>query len=360
MIACRCLGRQQTTCHSSAPSLSPVPRALCEDFLQNNGTPSAVAPITAAATWDEDRLAALGPLPASGGSSPDARRTSAVAGSTGGASSVAGLEAGGSQAGDGGAEDEADAACWLGGSPPKASSGSQGLGSSPSKRGGIPLPRNSSGPIVGSSAPALPPVRAQAALLPLASWQQVPAGQPPALQPPALGGQAGQPQPGTPLTPASSSNTPSALGSSFQRSGAGFLRSVSVDSDNPSLGFGAREALQQLRWALRQAGARGLSEYKPRERVGFSRRALPDAEVQRLGGAMLDALRALTCNPSSLALPLLSCHLLTPHLSCHHALHLVQSCTSGGARWHDARPRPAGAGRPVSGGQPRRAGGLGC
>ncbi len=231
-----------------APLFFSLPRALCEDFLQNNGTPSAVAPISAAAAYDEERLAALGP-PAAGSGSPDARGLPAAARSTGGASSVAGSEAGGSQAGDVGAEEEADAACWLGGSPPKASSGSQGLGTSPSKRGGIPLPRLSSGAMYGGGARALPPVRAQAALLPLAAWQQVPAGQPQALQPAAAGGQAGQ-QPGTPLTPASSTNTPSALGSSFQRSAAGFLRSVSVDSDNPSLGFGAREALQQLRWVV--------------------------------------------------------------------------------------------------------------
>lgn len=221
---------------------APTPRALCEDFLQNNGTPSAVAPITAAATWDEDQLAASG-LPAAGSPSPDQRRLPGAAHSTGGTSSAAGSEVGGSQAGDGAAEEDADAACWLGGSPPKVSGSAQALGSSPSKRGGIPLPRNSSGPIVhGSGAPVLPPVRAQAAMLPLAAWQQQPG-----VQPPALGGQAGQQQPGTPLTPASSNNTPSALGSSFQRSATGFLRSVSMDSDNPSLGFGAREALQQLR-----------------------------------------------------------------------------------------------------------------
>lgn len=238
----RCLQEWRQSLRQSfpAPPTRP-PRALCEDFLQNNGTPSAVAPITAAATWDEDRLAASG-LPAAGSASPDQRRLPGAAHSTGGASSAAGSEAGGSQAGDGAAEEDADAACWLGGSPPKASGSGQALGSSPGKRGGIPLPRNSSGPIVhGSGAPVLAPVRAQAAMLPLAAWQQQPGVQ-------ALGGQAGQQQPGTPLTPASSNNTPSALGSSFQRSATGFLRSVSVDSDNPSLGFGAREALQQLRW----------------------------------------------------------------------------------------------------------------
>ena len=216
------------------------------------------------AAWDEGQAAGAGPQP--GGASPDPRPPGA-GGSGAGASSAAGSEAGGSQAAGsqaagslaGGSQasdaaEDADAACWLGSSPSKAGSGAgAALGSSPGKRGGIPLPRNSSGSLQGGAAPALPPVRAQAALLSLAAWQHAPAGHPAGLQPPALHGQvlhgqAGQ-QPGTPLTPASSSNTPSALGSSFQRSGAGgFLRSVSVDSDNPSLGFGAREALQQLRW----------------------------------------------------------------------------------------------------------------
>jgi hypothetical protein len=56
--------------------------------------------------------------------------------------------------------------------------------------------------------------------------------------------------PGTPMTP--SSATPSAFGSALHKvSGSGvggsFLRSASIDSDNPSLGFGACEVLQHLR-----------------------------------------------------------------------------------------------------------------
>lgn len=63
------------------------------------------------------------------------------------------------------------------------------------------------------------------------------------------------------LTPAHAAGTPSTESSgglgSTQRSMHRVLRSVSVDSENPSLGFGMREALMHLHHGAAAAGARG-------------------------------------------------------------------------------------------------------
>jgi hypothetical protein len=121
------------------------------------------------------------------------------------------------------------------GSPPK-------LGSSPSRRGGIPLPA-----LRAAAAP--PGTQPQAQHLPQCTFphqQQHSA---------LLDGTSLLGQPGTPATPASSAAL-SVLGSTGQRQG--FPRSVSLDSDNPSLGFGMREALHHLRWAWGAGGGIGF------------------------------------------------------------------------------------------------------
>ena len=218
----------------SKPSfLPPSPRALSEDFLQHNGTPGAAAPIALAAQRDEEAEeqqqaapAACQARPVSGDASPDPptaapRQHQAQLSSTDGGG-------GGDDAACGGLAQGAP-------SPPP--------GSSPSKRGGIQQPQCSRLVAVAALAPlraGVPPLPVQHFLHQLQASQQhaAQAGQ---------AGQQGQGQPGTPLTPSSSTG---AFSGSLQRQSAGpsgFLRSMSVDSENPSLGFNMREALAGLR-----------------------------------------------------------------------------------------------------------------
>lgn len=231
-------------------------RALCEDFLQNNGTPGSTAPIAAAAQQDEEEeqqreLAATQARP--GSTSP--AHAAAVAASQqlfrqgceaerpGPCQQLCmdGVERVGAGAGAG-QPACADAQCENGGgceqAGPRGNPGaSSSLSSSPSRRGGIPQPPGSRAQVCcsatcsqvqrgGGAVLAQPPQHANL-------WQA-------SLQ------QHQQQQAGTPLTPVG----PWSGGTlSKQPSASGFPRSVSVDSDNPSLGFGMREALAHLRCA---------------------------------------------------------------------------------------------------------------
>ncbi|KAL4422635.1 hypothetical protein ABPG75_008832 [Micractinium tetrahymenae] len=247
-------------------------KALCEDFLQNNGTPSATAPITAAAEMDEEDgeerqgLAASQARP--GSMSPEHSAAAAASQQLFGQSSEDGrpgssqqlfgdslepeqaaVGAGAGEPACAGARFAAAASCEqaVPGSIASASVGS--LSSSPSRRGGIPQPPGSraqaccgaAGPQAqrGGAAPLLQPQQ-QAFQH---AWQ-------------AVVQQQQQQQPGTPLTPGGPWSAGGSL--SKQPSASGFPRSVSVDSDNPSLGFGMREALAHLR-----KGAAGGGDAEP-------------------------------------------------------------------------------------------------
>lgn len=220
-------------------------KALSEDFLQNNGTPSAVAPITAAAERDEGALEGQAPATSSAVAAAASQQRCGTDGSNAGSDAAS---SDGPSSSSSGTRDGAggDGSAWMS-SPPKPgmqpsfsgpfSSSPGPLVSSPSKRGGIPQPPGSRPQLVVCA--TLPAVRAGPALLSPQQQQQV-------VLPQQLLGQ----QPGTPATPASSGGAgslPAVCGLQKQSSASGFPRSMSIDSENPSLGFNMREALAQLR-----------------------------------------------------------------------------------------------------------------
>ncbi|KAL4852861.1 mRNA-capping enzyme [Chlorella vulgaris] len=244
-------------------------RALTDDFLQNNGTPSnaELAPSAVAEAWSKGLLRAAGDSSAEqpdgeqpATAQPDEQQsqqrsqqqppcgpqTSPSNGSTlpgeldvaaaipcsrlcGAACTCRGCRGGGRERDrgehEGDEEQEAEAEVEV----EEEEEGEEQLpaerrGGSPTRRGGIPLPL---------------PVPAPAVLRPpgtvTTTFQQHLQQQ-----------LAQQQQPATPATPGSSTVTPPPCGTGPRHS-ASFRRSASVDSDNPSLGFGVREVLLQLR-----------------------------------------------------------------------------------------------------------------
>ena len=230
-------------------------RALSEDFLQHNGSPNSVAaPVTAVAACEEERgqLAAA----ATGVAQYPQQPEGVLPGSAAAAAGQDELgDAGGAAVLRACSSGDGDAAACLPSSQLQGPCGGgvngAGLGSSPSRRGGIPQPPGSRAQQVGGQAGTPLSLPRPSPLHGLGPQQQM------LLQQLQMQHQQQQGQhqqlPGTPMTP--SSATPTAFGSALHKvSGSGvggsFLRSASIDSDNPSLGFGAREVLQHLRWGI--------------------------------------------------------------------------------------------------------------
>lgn len=239
-----------------------VCRALCEDFLQNNGTPGSTAPIAAAVQLDEEEDAERQGLAAG-----QAARTACPERAAAASQQLFWQGSGEERPGpsqqlsrdsleDGQANAGAGSACEGGAEQlrPRSCSGASGpLSTSPSRRGGIPQPPGSRAQACcgtacsqaqqGNATLPAQPQQQDSHHVWQVSWQPK---QQAAQQQASLQQQQQQQLPGTPLTPGG----PWSSGSlSKQPSASGFPRSVSVDSENPSLGFGMREALAHLRCA---------------------------------------------------------------------------------------------------------------
>lgn len=260
------------------PTVAVACRALTDDFLQNNGTPSnaELAPSAVAEAWSKGLLLAAGDSSAeqpdgeqpatakpnkqqlqqrSHQQPPSGPQASASNGSTlpgglddsaaaaaaaipcsrlcGSACTCRGCRGGGGER-DGrqheGFEEEEEEVVEE--EEGEEQSPAERRGGSPTRRGGIPLPL---------------PVPAPAVLRPPGTVTTT-------LQQHLQQQLAQQQHPATPATPGSSTVTPPPCGTGPRHS-ASFRRSASVDSDNPSLGFGVREVLLQLRLVCSASGS---------------------------------------------------------------------------------------------------------
>lgn len=251
--------------------------------MQNNGTPSSTAPIAAAAQDDDDeeerRLAAAQAQP--GSTSPESVAAAAASqqlfwqscedGRPGPCQQLNtdGLESRHAAAGAGSAHPACAEVRCAGGagceqSVLRSSAGASGsLSSSPGRRGGIPQPPGSRVQACSINAVCSLGQRGGGAV-PVQPQQ-------PASQQPWQVSLQHQPVPGTPPTPVGA--WPGGC-LSKQPSSSGFPRSVSVDSENPSLGFGMREALANLRCA-HKLGPSTLQWCRSRSRQPWQRCPTP-------------------------------------------------------------------------------------